>query len=317
MYREKKIGVVVPAYNEEKLIAGTISSIPDYVDRIIIVDDASKDRTYEIIDNLRTVNDKLVVFRHEKNRGVGAALSTGYTWSRDNDIDITVVMNGDNQMDPSDLIHLLNPIVDDTADYTKGNRLVTGEAWDIIPHIRYMGNSVLTMLTKIASGYWHVTDSQSGYTAINKKALNLLPLDNIYPKYGVPNDILVRLNIYDMRVKDVPVRPVYEVGEKSDMKIHGVVFTISLLIIRSFFRRMIQKYIIRDFHPLIFFYMFGFFLFLIDVPLITRLIWRLNSTGIVPPINALAVLFCTFLGVQLILFAMLFDMEANKELKGK
>jgi len=120
-----------------------------------------------------------------------------------------------------------------------------------------------------------------------------------------------------MRVKDVPVRPVYEIGEKSDMKIHGVVFTISLLIIRSFFRRMIQKYIIRDFHPLIFFYMFGFFLFIIDVPLIVRLFWRLNSTGIAPPINALAVLFCTFLGVQLILFAMLFDMEANKELKGK
>ncbi len=317
MYREKEIGVVVPAYNEEKLIAVTVNSIPDFVDHIIVVDDASKDRTTEIVDNLRSVNEKILLFRHEKNRRVGAALSTGYTWCRDNDMDITVVMNGDNQMDPADLANLLNPIVDNSADYTKGNRLVTGEAWDIIPHVRYMGNSVLTMLTKIASGYWHVTDSQSGYTAINNKALNLLPLDNLYPKYGVPNDILVRLNIYDMRVQDVPVRPVYEVGEKSDMKIHGVVFTISLLIIRSFFRRMIQKYIIRDFHPLIFFYIFGFFLFFIDVPLVVRLFWRFVSTGHILQRNALAVRSCTFLEVQLIFFSMRLDMAANKELKGK
>ncbi|MBN1293443.1 MAG: glycosyltransferase family 2 protein [Candidatus Latescibacteria bacterium] len=317
MYKEKKICVVVPAYNEEKLIAKTVNTIPDFVDYILVVDDGSKDKTSEIVKSLIKSDKRILLKKHERNSGVGAALSTGYIWSRDNDIDITVVMNGDNQMDPGDLTNLIDPIADDTADYAKGNRLVTGEAWDIIPHIRYLGNSVLTFLTKIASGYWHVTDSQSGYTAINKKALHLLPLENIYPKYGAPNDILVRLNIYHMRVTDVPIRPVYEVGEKSDMKIHGVVWTISLLIIRSFFRRMVQKYIIRDFHPLIFFYMAGFLMILVDIPLIVRLIIRWLNFDKIPPINALAILFCTFVGIQFFLFAMLFDMEANKELKGK
>ena len=208
MYREKKVCVVVPAYNEELLISKTIQTLPNFVDQIVVVDDGSADKTVEIVKTLAEKNPRILLIRLEKNMGVGAAVRTGYIWCRDNDIDIAVVMNGDNQMDPDDLPDLLNPIVENRADYTKGNRLVTGEAWHIIPRIRYLGNSVLTFMTKIASGYWFVTDSQSGYTAMNRKALHILPLENIYHGYGMPNDILVRCNILDLRVTDVPVKPI-------------------------------------------------------------------------------------------------------------
>jgi glycosyltransferase involved in cell wall biosynthesis len=316
MYRNRKICVVVPAYNEEQLIARTVETIPDFVDHIVVVDDCSGDATLDIVNKLASEDERVILIRHENNRGVGAAIGTGYIWCRENDVDIAVVMAGDGQMDPADLSNLLNPVIENRTDYSKGNRLMTGEAWRKIPHMRYLGNSVLTFMTKIASGYWHVTDSQSGYTALNKKALHLLPLENIYPRYGMPNDFLATLNIYNMRVVDVPVNPVYEIGERSGIKLHRIIFLLSFLMLRIFIRRMVQKYVIRDFHPLVLFYSFGGLLLLLDIPFIIRLfvLWALN--GNIPPITALAILFCTFLGLQSILFAMLFDMESNRELKG-
>jgi len=316
MYRDKTVGIVVPAYDEETQIENTVNTMPDYVDRIIVIDDSSKDRTVEIVKRLRENNDRLILIEHEINGGAGKAIGTGYIWCRENNIDIAVVMAGDGQMDPDDMPSLLDPVVDDLADYTKGNRLITGEAWKKIPHVRYLGNSALTLLTKIASGYWHVTDSQTGYTALNRKALHLLPLEDIYPRYGMPNDFLVTCNIYSMRVQDVPINPVYDIGEKSGIKISRVLFSLPLLLIRLFSRRMIQKYIIRDFHPLIFFYALGFFLILVDIPLIIRLVIQWISQGFAPPMTALAILFCTIMAMQSILFAMLFDMEANRDLKG-
>jgi len=317
MYRDKKIGVVVPAYNEETQIEDTIRTMPDYVDKIIVIDDKSKDNTVEIVERLAKTDGRILLIPHEKNGGVGKAIGTGYIWCRENDIDIAVVMAGDGQMDPDDMPGLLDPVVEDLADYTKVNRLITGEAWKKIPRVRYLGNSALTLLTKIASGYWHVTDSQTGYTALNQKALRLLPLENIYPRYGMPNDFLVTCNIYNMRVMDVPIKPVYDIGEKSGIRISKVLFSLPILLMRLFLRRMVQKYIIRDFHPLIFFYAFGGFLFLIDIPLTIRLFYYWEMTANIPKINALAILFCTFIGMQSILFAMLFDMEANRDLRGK
>lgn len=317
MYREKSICVVVPAYNEEKLIGQTLGSIPAYVDHIVVVDDASSDDTAKIVDQIGAQDPRVELIRYPQNRGVGAAIATGYIWCREREIDVAVVMAGDAQMDPDDLPKLLDPVVEDRTDYAKGNRLVSGEAWKKIPSHRYLGNMVLTFLTKIASGYWHVTDSQCGYTALNKKALQLLPLEEIYPRYGMPNDFLVMLNIYNMRVADYSVNPIYGIGERSDLRIGSIIFTLSFLMLRLFVRRMVQKYIIRDFHPLILFYAFGAALLLVDIPLTIRLFARWSAGGSIPPINALSILFCTFLGFQSLLFAMLFDMEANRELKGR
>ena len=316
MYKGHTIAVVVPAYNEELLIARTVRTMPDFVDRVVVVDDCSKDATASIVEKLSESDPRVVPIRHVQNRGVGGAISTGYVWCRENNLDVAVVMAGDGQMDPADLPALLDPVVEGLADYSKGNRLVTGEAWKKIPRVRYLGNSALTFLTKIASGYWHVTDSQTGYTALNKRALQLLPLEDIFPRYGMPNDFLVTCNIYGMRVSDVPVTPVYGIGEKSGIKVRKVLFSIGGLIIRLFFKRMTQKYIVRDFHPLVLFYAMGLFLLALDVPLVLRLFGYWIANGSVPQMTALAVLFCTITGFQSLLFAMLFDMEANRDLKG-
>ena len=316
MYRGQRVGVVVPAYNEERLIEQTIATIPSFVDHIVVVDDASSDTTAEIVREAALEEKRIVHITHAINQGVGAAIRTGYLWCRDHDVDIAAVMAGDSQMDPEDLPAILDPVVNGQVDYAKGNRLITGEAWKKIPRIRYLGNSMLTFLTKIASGYWHVTDSQTGYTAIGRHALHTIPIEEIFPRYGMPNDLLVTLNIYNMRVIDVPVKPVYHIGETSGIKLCTAIPNLSLLMLRLFTRRMIQKYVIRDFHPLVLFYSFGSILLGVNLPLTLRLFAVWADTGLIPSINALAILFCSFMGLQSVLFAMLFDMEANRHLNG-
>src|SRR5262249_52766649 len=143
----------------------------------------------------------------------GAAVVTGYRRAIDEQLDVVCVMNADNQMDPEELLHLAEPVVREELDYAKANRLFTGEAWNLIPHYRYLGNAFLSLLTKIASGYWHVADSQAGYTAISLPMLRLLDIERIYPRYGYPNDMLVHLNVWNARVRDIPSRPIYGIGE--------------------------------------------------------------------------------------------------------
>jgi glycosyltransferase involved in cell wall biosynthesis len=315
MYRDKTVSVIVPAYNEEKLIANVLKTIPGFVDHIIVVDDASSDRTGEIVKSKQEGDSRIAYVRHPENTGVGGAIATGYKWARDKGIDISVVMAGDAQMDPRDLPGLLNPIADGEVDYSKGNRLFTGKAWRVIPKSRYFGNAILSFLTKIASGYWHVADSQSGYGAITLQVLKTIDLETIYKRYGMPNDLLVKLNVYHFRVRDVPINPIYGIGEKSGLKIYKVVFTLSILLLRLFFWRLKEKYVIRDFHPLVLFYLLGFILTPIGVVFgVYLLIFRL----FVGPVEATSALFAAFFaisGLQSLFFAMWFDMEYNKELK--
>jgi glycosyltransferase involved in cell wall biosynthesis len=317
MYKEHTVCVVVPAYNEEKLIGRVLETMPAYVDKIVVVDDKSTDRTAEIVRNAANKSKgRVVLIQHEENQGVGGAIVSGYKWARDNQMFATVVMAGDAQMDPDDLPNLLDPVVTGQIDYAKGNRLFTGNAWNIIPKVRYLGNSFLSLLTKIASGYWHIADSQTGYTVINLRSLELIDIDKIYKRYGMPNDLLVKLNIYNLRVRDVPVKPVYNIGEKSGIRIHNVVPKLSWLLFKCFLYRMKEKYIIRDFHPLIFFYVFGFFFDVATVILFVRVFYIWIFQGHIPPINALAAMFSFISAVQFTLFAMWFDMESNKDLRG-
>ncbi len=316
MYKGKTVCVVVPAYNEEKLIGRVIETMPDYVDKIVVVDDVSTDSTVQIVRRYaEKESSKVVLVEHKENQGVGGAIATGYKWARDNRFDAAAVMAGDAQMDPADLPGLLDPVVAGEIDYAKGNRLFTGNAWQVIPKVRYLGNSYLSLLTKIASGYWHVADSQTGYTVINYRALEMLDLDGIYKRYGMPNDMLIKLNVFNFRVRDIAVRPVYNIGEKSNIKLRKVVFTIPFLLLKGFLYRMKEKYIIRDFHPLIFFYGFGFLFGLTSLILFIRLFYMWFEAGRIPPTNALAAMFTFMSAAQFTLFAMWFDMESNKELK--
>ncbi|HPG40405.1 MAG TPA: glycosyltransferase family 2 protein [bacterium] len=316
MYKNKTICAIVPAYNEETQIGMVIDTMPDFVDKIVIIDDCSKDKTVQVVTDYMQRRPDVLLLRHEVNQGVGAAIASGYKWARDNNVDVAVVMAGDGQMAPADLPAILDPVVEDKADYSKGNRLFTGEAYKKIPKIRYFGNSVLSLLTKIASGYWNIADSQSGYTAINAKALRVIDWDAMYKGYGQPNDLLVRLNINNFRVKDVQIQPVYNIGEKSGIKIRKVLFTISWILFKMFLKRMKEKYIIRDFHPLVFFYACGFFFGLLSFLLFLRIFYFWFLLGLdIPKINAMAALFSFMSSTQFTLFAMWFDMEANKELR--
>jgi len=318
MYKGKKIGVVVPAYNEEKLIGRVIETMPDFVDRIYVVDDCSRDGTSERVCSYLdrpSLNGRLELICHTTNRGVGGAIVTGYRKAAEEGMDVVAVMAGDAQMDPADLERVVEPVVRNKADYVKGNRLFTGEAWQLIPRHRYLGNAFLSLLTKIASGYWHVADSQAGYTAISSEAIRLLPLEKLYPRYGYPNHLLVMLNVFGLRVRDVPVRPVYNIGETSDIRLWKVIPKMSWLLFKCFLWRLKEKYIIRDFHPLVFFYGLAFSLLAISVPLFVRLVYFWVVTGNIPKINTLALMLSMIMGFQSSFFAMWFDMEYNKGLK--
>jgi glycosyltransferase involved in cell wall biosynthesis len=311
----KSVAVVIPAYEEEELLPVMLSGIPGLVDRIYVVDDASQDGTVGRARAAAEADARITVIARERNGGVGAAVVTGYRRALEDGVDIAVVMNADNQMDPDDLMDLVLPVARGEVDYAKANRLFTGQAWQLIPHSRYLGNAVLSLWTKIASGYWHVADAQSGYTAIGRRMLELLDLDNLYPRYGFPNDMLVHLNVWNARVRDVPSRPIYGVGERSGIRLRKVIPAISWLLFKGFWWRLWQKYVIRDFHPLVFFYVFGLFALVVGLGLgvyqiVIKAIGYAATAGVVVLV-ALLLLF----GLLFTLFAMWFDMESNKDLR--
>ena len=314
MVEGKRVAVVVPAYEEERLVADTIRGIPDVVDLIVVVDDRSGDATAERARE--TLDPRLEVIEHDRNQGVGGAIATGYARCRELGIDVTCVMAADNQMDPEELGALVGPVARGEVDYAKANRLVSGEAWRLIPRSRYLGNAILSLLTKIASGYWHVADSQAGYTALSLGALRRLDVDRLYRRYGFPNDMLVHLNVQNARVRDIPSRPIYGVGEQSGIRIRSVAPRIAWLLFKGFWWRMKEKYVIRDFHPLVFFYTLGALMTLVGFVLgllvtVLRIGWGNDITT--PTIVLVALLLVS--GTQFTLFAMWFDQEANKELR--
>ncbi len=308
----KTVAVVVPALNEEELVGPTVAGIPPFVDRILVVDDASTDATAA---RAGAADSRVEVISHAENQGVGAAIVAGYKRAIELEMDVTAVMAADGQMDPDDLETLVHAVATGECDYAKANRLFTGQAWELIPHNRYLGNALLSFLTKIASGYWHVADSQSGYTAVSLETLKLVDLDRIYKRYGFPNDMLVHLNVWNRRVRDYPSRPIYGVGERSGIKLRRVVPSISWLLVKGFFWRMREKYVIRDFHPLVLFYGLGMLFFGVGLLLgIVETALRIAGNPI-PSATIVLVALLVISGLQLLLFAMWFDMESNKDLR--
>ena len=171
MINEKSISVIIPAYNEELLIEKTINTMPDEADILIIVNDASKDNTKKVVENLQKTNEKILLINHDKNEGVGSALITGYKKSLELNYDISVVMPGDAQALPKDFLNIVNPVANDLVDYSKGNRLKHKDVKKIMPRYRLIGNTLLTLFTKFASGYFHIMDPQMGYTALKNNML--------------------------------------------------------------------------------------------------------------------------------------------------
>ncbi len=304
------MAVVVPAHNEEKLISSTLSSVPDYVDHIIVIDDASTDSTPHLLEDSFLKDERIFIITNEKNRGVGFSIKRGYQKALDLESDITLVVAGDGQMDPQYIPKLIEPIIEGNADYTKGDRLSSPQR-NKMPIFRRFGNSILTLLTKVSTGYWNIIDPQNGYTAITKKALALILEEKITDGYGNPNDFLIALNINNIKVRDVEIPPLYG-DEKSGIRIPIFIFKTLWILISGFFRRIHKKYGGLKLHPILLFFYLGF-LFTIFCSIMTfRMVNLWYEDKDIPDLNALGV-GISFLGsCQFILFALWMDSENSK-----
>jgi glycosyltransferase involved in cell wall biosynthesis len=319
MYRELTVGVVIPAYNEEGFVGSVIENLPEFIDRAYVVDDGSTDGTWsEIREHAAARNadydgpfDELVVpIQHDENRGVGGAIKTGYQRAHEEGVDVTAVLGGDDQMDPDVLTRYLDPIADGVADYTKGNRFARPEDWAAMPRFRLLGNVILSYLTKIASGYWGSMDSQNGYTAISKAALEATDIDGMYEYYGYCNDLLVRLNAAGVRIADVPrsAEYAYTDGWKSHITYTEYIPRVSTMLLRSFVWRLRRKYLLTDYSPIAPLYALGAGVTSLGgLGLLKAVVSRDDDSG--------SWLLATVVGLLTLLYATVADQQANEGLE--
>ncbi len=318
MYRDKKIALVIPAHNEERLIRPTLEAVPDFVDKVYVIDDVSTDNMGAVVEAFTRQDCRVELIRHTTNTGPGGGIITGYRAALANGHDLAVVIGGDNQMPQEQMPILLDPLIDGEADYTKGNRFMLHkqalrEMPGNMPKSRLFGNMLISATTKIASGYYKIADVVDGYTGITREAIEIVDWDLAWKGYGYPMDFLIRLNAYGLRVKDVRRRAIYLPGERqSQIKGLRYALKVSPMLLRGFFWRLVNKYVLWDFHPLVFFFFAGLTLFPLGLIFGLFLVWQqIVGIGVSGPRATLAALLI-ITGLQFLLFAMLFDMEEGK-----
>lgn len=309
MYKGLRVGVVVPAYNEAKLIGKTLTTMPDLVDRIFVIDDGSTDDTYE---RATAVADPRVEVIRQDNTGVGGAIMHGHRRVLAEDLDVSVVMAGDAQMDPDYLPDLLDPIADDGVRFTKANRFYTRDSTSGMPRYRLIGNVILSVLTKFASGYYHLFDPQNGYTALHKDALRRLDLDAISSNYSFENSLLIHLNVLRVRARDVPIPAVY--GEEvSTMRMRRVIPALLRTLIGGFWFRIWRKYVFPSFGPFAIVFFGG--LFLTTVGLAAAAVITVLSFNDVTasPATVMIAIAPLLAGIQLLVSALSIDISESPD----
>ena len=309
MYKNAVIHVVIPAFNEAEFVGGVLRSMSAFVDRVFVVDDSSTDGTGEVVDACGDA--RVTLLRTPHNSGVGGAMVLGYRAALDAGADVIVKMDGDGQMDPAALPVLLDAIVERGADYAKGNRFLHREVVQRMPVARLVGNVVLTFLTKLASGYWNVSDPQNGYTAVRASALRVLSLDRLHRGFFFENDMLVRLNVHNFLVLDVPTPTVYG-SEASDLSIPAVMSTFPLLLLRRFAYRIADKYVLRDFSPIALFLFLGLLSMTFGTVVGMYLWYRGWATGLPTPTGSIILfMLAEVVGFQLCLQAIVLDIQST------
>jgi glycosyltransferase involved in cell wall biosynthesis len=305
MYKDRRIAALVPAFNEEAHVGGVIRTMPAFVDHIVIVDDCSTDGTRAAVEAEHDPRVSLV--RHERNAGLGATLIDAHKEAMRLSADISVVMAGDGQMDPAYLPALLDPIVEDGYDFTKGNRFFSRGSWQGMPRHRIFGNVLLTFLTKLATGYWDIFDPQNGYTAITAEAQRAIDWDSVAPGYSFENDVLANLWLDGRRVKDVPIPAVY--GEEvSGIKLGRVVPEILGTLRRAFWRRIFRNYVIESFSPVALFGASAFVLLAWAVLFGAWVVVQRVAGGVTPTTATVMLVVLPFLmGFELTLAALVLD----------
>jgi dolichol-phosphate mannosyltransferase len=238
---------IIPCYKVKDHIMQVINSLPkESIDYIFVVDDKCPENSGQFVQS-QTRDPRVQVLFHNENQGVGGAVITGYKAILENNIDIAIKIDGDGQM-PTHLINsMLDPIKQGQADYTKGNRFFNIEGLLKMPKLRLIGNSLLSFISKMSSGYWNIMDPTNGFTAISKDALQLLPLNKISRRYFFESDMLFRLNTIRAVVKEIPHQAIYE-DEVSNLKIHKIIFPFTYKYLSNFIKRIFYTYFLRDFN---------------------------------------------------------------------
>lgn len=313
MFRNKKFAITVAAFNEEKLIAKTINALPDFIDEIFVVNDGSTDKTQKVVEKLASDNKKITLLNNEQNRGVGFTVTRGLKAARDKKYDLIAVTAGDAQCDPNYLAKMADTLLDEGWDYVKANRFKNLDALRRMPKHRRIGNIIITIMTKFATGYYSIFDTQNGYGVFTLDVLERLPFELIGERYDYENTMLIALSVIDAQIKDHPVPAIYG-DEESTIKLLPTVWRAVKVLFFGFWRRIYYKYIIFDFHPISLFLLsglvlmlfgFGFGLYIAAVRILSDIS---PSTGTVM-ISAIPLL----VGFQLFLTAMI--MDVNNEVR--
>jgi glycosyltransferase involved in cell wall biosynthesis len=257
VYRNHKIAVSIPAYNEEKLIAKTISGLPEFLDVAVVVDDCSTDETSDVV--LSLADPRVILERNDPNRGVGYSVVRGFKRGMEEGAEILCIMPGDAQCDPVHLPKMIDAVLDGECDYAKANRFIEGI--EVMPPFRRFGNTLLTILTKFSTGYYSVFDTQNSFSAIRAETLKRLDLDSISPRYEFENSYLLHMSFIGARVKDVSIPPIYG-EEQSTIKLLPFMMRTSMVLLRGFFQRIYRKYVLYNFHPIALFLFSGLLLML-------------------------------------------------------
>jgi glycosyltransferase involved in cell wall biosynthesis len=310
MYKGLRVAVVVPAYNEEKLIGKTITTMPDLVDRIFVVDDASTDDTAAVAEAVR--DPRVEVVRRRQNAGVGSAILSGHRRVLEEGQDVSVVMAGDAQMDPDYLPALLDPIAEDGVQFTKANRFYARSSSEGMPSHRVFGNIVLSVMTKFASGYYHLFDPQNGYTALHKDALARLDLDSIALNYSFENSLLIHLNVLRVRARDVPIPALY--GEEvSGMRLRRVIPMLLHTLFTGFWVRIWRKYVFPSFGPFALLFFSGLFLTFVGVTAAVVITVLAFNDVTASPATVMISIAPLLAGIQLLISALNIDISESPD----
>ncbi|MDG2332129.1 MAG: glycosyltransferase family 2 protein [Flavobacteriales bacterium] len=307
----QKIAIVIPAYKVGGHICNVLNAVPSGIDHVIVVDDACPEGSGKVVEkNSFEQIESLVVLYHQKNRGVGGAVVTGYKKALELGCDVVVKIDGDGQMDLDQIPAIVRPLMLNKADYVKGNRFVDFKALRSMPKLRLIGNSVLSFTLKVVSGNWHIMDPTNGYTAINALALKRINLDEISKRYFFESDMLINLNIHKCVVRDVPMAAFYG-DEESSLSVRKVLFQFPFYLLRGFIKRIVLKYFIYDFNMASIYILFGFPMLIWGI-LFGAYEWWLHATAgtITPTGTVMLSVLPLILGTQLILQAITIDINS-------
>jgi glycosyltransferase involved in cell wall biosynthesis len=308
VYNGAVIAAVVPAYREEKMISRVVETMPDYVDHIVIVDDCSPDDTSAVVMGLGDA--RVTLIRHEVNQGVGGAIITGHRRAIELGADVNVVMAGDAQMDPAYLPDLLERVVDEGYGFAKANRFFSHESFAGMPKYRIVGNIVLSFMTKLASGYWHLFDPQNGYTAVRTSVLKRLSLDRIAKRYSFENDLLIHLNIAQVPAIDVPIPAVYG-DEVSTIKLRRVIPELLALLTAGFWKRIWYRYVLWSFSPVVLLLVLGILLFAVGLGVAIWVCFQIAASVVATAATVMLAALPLMIGTQMLISALQLDIQGS------